>query len=97
VGTLCGARERELFEPFLDHIRYPKIDPSLLRDKVAASQLVPPKYLMEALLHHAAPRQQIDSGGNEGRSGSPPPSQLCVLCAVCCVARVVLCCLRVVL
>ena len=55
------ALERELFAPFTGHIRYPKIDPNTLRDTVVASGLVESDLLMEALLHHAAPRQAIDS------------------------------------
>jgi len=53
--------ERDLFTDFTDYIRYPKIDPNTLRDTVVASGLVDSELLMEALLHHAAPRQAIDS------------------------------------
>ena len=53
--------ERELFNDFTDLIRYPKIDPDTLRDTVVTSGLVQHELLMEALLHHAAPRQALDS------------------------------------
>ena len=53
--------ERELFHDFTDLIRYPKIDADTLRDTVVPSGLVKHELLMEALLHHAAPRQALDS------------------------------------
>ena len=75
--------ERALFEPFRAHIRFPQMDPNVLRDVVVASGLVPAEYLMEALLAYAAPRRQIDSGSINERFRQVSKSA-CQLCSAAC-------------